>query len=333
MPATDANDGGSLSLRPRSPAERPSVPTATVNVANAVAAIEGYEAIHYLTAHNDWKYIDTNHDKVITAQELTNFVDNSAAMGMPEAGAMAALLGGTATYGSVQPGINNEVFNENPDDPAAEQRRFNFFDYAADGQLNGSVTINEFKMLGRILLPSPNAFAITDRQRASANGYLLNPTAKRDFVALQHILPTYQWVSAAQVKKYRNVSPAQFGVGQNQTPGTYLPLYTLFDSVASGFVTSSSTTKTVVAGFQERQYRWREYHRRLVIGRAFRVRLPLARHDRDDCSTTSTSTASGTSAPAAAPICCGEQRRNDDEHDFRHSDLIDHLGYVSRPDS
>ena len=121
------------------------------------------------------------------------------------------------------PGINNEVFNENPDDPAAEQRRFNFFDYAADGQLNGSVTINEYKMLGRILLPSPDAYAITDRQRASANGFLLNPTAQRDFVALQHTLPTFQWVSAAQVKKYRNISPAQFGVGQNQTPGTYLP--------------------------------------------------------------------------------------------------------------
>ena len=58
-------------------------------------------------------------------------------MGMPEAGAMAALLGGTATYSAVEPGLNNEVFNENPDDPAAEQRRFNFFDYAADGQLNG----------------------------------------------------------------------------------------------------------------------------------------------------------------------------------------------------
>ena len=107
---------------------------------------------------------------------------------------MAALLGGTATYSAVEPGLNNEVFNENPDDPAAEQRRFNFFDYAADGQLNGSVTINEFKMLGRILLPSPDAYAITDRQRASANGFLLNPTAQRDFVALQRTLPTYQWV-------------------------------------------------------------------------------------------------------------------------------------------
>ena len=117
-------------------------------------------------------------------------MDNAAAMGLPEAGAMAALLGGTATYSAVEPGLNNEVFNENPDDPAAEQRRFNFFDYAADGQLNGSITMNELKMLSRILLPSPDAYAVTDRQRASANGFLLDPTAQRNFVALQHILPT-----------------------------------------------------------------------------------------------------------------------------------------------
>ena len=64
---------------------------------------------------------------------------------------MAALLGGTATYSAVEPGLNNEVFFENPDDPGAEQRRFNFFDYAADGQLNGSVTVNEYKMLGKNL--------------------------------------------------------------------------------------------------------------------------------------------------------------------------------------
>ena len=115
------------------------------------------------------------------------------------------------------------VFNENPDDPAAEQRRFNFFDYAADGQLNGSVTINQFKMLGRILLPSPDAYDITDRQRASANGFLLNPTAKRDFVALQRTLPQYQWVPPSAIKKYRNVSPAQFGVSKGIPPGHDLP--------------------------------------------------------------------------------------------------------------
>ena len=145
-------------------------------------------AINYLIEHHDWQYIDTNHDGIITAQEVTTFMDNSAAMGLPEAGAMAALLGGTATYGAVEPGLNNEVFNENPDDPAAEQRRFNFFDYAADGQLNGSITMNELKMLGRTLLPSPDAYTITDRQRASANGFLLAPTAQRNFVALQRTL-------------------------------------------------------------------------------------------------------------------------------------------------
>ena len=100
----DANDGGSLSTPPTLPGGTTFRSYSVVNVANAVAAIEGYKAIHYLTAHKDWQYIDTNHDKVITAQELTNFVDNSSAMGMPEAGAMAALLGGTATYGSVAAG-------------------------------------------------------------------------------------------------------------------------------------------------------------------------------------------------------------------------------------
>ena len=159
VPATDANDGGSLST-PTDASRRDNLQLVRqLNVANAVAAIEGYEAIHYLSAHNDWQYIDTNHDKVdhrTGNHQLRRTMQR--AMGLPEAGAMAALLGGTATYGSVQPGINNEVFNENPDDPAAEQRRFNFFDYAGDGQLNGSVTINEYKLLGRILLPSPNAY-------------------------------------------------------------------------------------------------------------------------------------------------------------------------------
>ena len=54
--------------------------------------------------------------------------------------------------------------------------------------------MNELKMLSRILLPAPDAYAITDRQRASANGFLLDPTAQRNIVALQHILPTFEWV-------------------------------------------------------------------------------------------------------------------------------------------
>src|SRR5206468_572126 len=123
-------------------------------------------AINYLQKHHDFPIIDVNHDRVLTAQELQNFVDASTSMGLPEAGAMAALLGGTGTYGPVLAGINNTIFNENPDQPAALQRRFNFFDYAADGQLNGSITLNELKMLTRTLLPSPDAYTIIDRQRA-----------------------------------------------------------------------------------------------------------------------------------------------------------------------
>jgi hypothetical protein len=155
---------------------------------------------------------------------------------------MAALLGGTATYGAVEPGLNNEVFNENPDDPAAEQRRFNFFDYAADGQINGALTMNELKMLSRILLPSPDAGVITDRQRASANGWLVAPTAQRNFVQLQHMLPTFEWVPAAALKRFRNISPAKFGVDQGLPPGNSFPLYTLFDASVPATKSGASTS-------------------------------------------------------------------------------------------
>ena len=246
VPAVDANDGGSLSTPPTLPGGVTNRSFATVNVANAIAAVEGYVAINYLLAHHDFTYIDTNHDGLITAQEVTTFVDNSAAMGLPEAGAMAALLGGTATYSAVEAGINNTVFNENPDDPAALQRRFNFFDYAADGQLNGSITMNELRMLSRTLLPAPDAYTIVDRQRASANGFLLAPTAQRNIVALQHILPKFEWVPPNAVKRYRNISPAWFGVDKGVTPGTTFPLYTLFDPVTT-VSSQSSTQKTVVS--------------------------------------------------------------------------------------
>ncbi len=244
VPAVDTNDGGSVSTPPTTFGGQSYRSFASINVANAVAAIEGYEAINYLFAHHDWGYIDTNHDGLITAGEVTTFVDNANSMGLPEAGAMAALLGGTATYSAVEPGLNNEVFNENPDDPAAEQRRFNFFDYAADGQLNGSITMNELRMLSRILLPSPDAYTITDRQRASANGWLLAPTAQRNFVALQHTLPTFEWVSKRQVAKYRNISPAKFGVDQGIPPGYTFPLYTLFDATPASPTTSTTTQTT-----------------------------------------------------------------------------------------
>ncbi len=246
VPAVDTDDGGSVSTPPTTFGGQTYRSFASINVANAVAAVEGYVAINYLFAHHDWQYIDTNHDGLVTASEMQTFTDNANAMGMPEAGAMAALLGGTATYSAVEPGLNNEVFNENPDDPAAEQRRFNFFDYAADGQLNGSVTLNEFKMLSRVLLPPPDAYTVTDRQRASANGFLLAPTAQRNFVALQHLLPTAEWVPKSAVTKYRNISPMKFGVDAGTTPGYTFPLYTLFDSTPASSTTGQTTTQNTV---------------------------------------------------------------------------------------
>ncbi len=264
VPSADTNDSGSTSTPPNLPGSTAYRSYATVNVANAVAAIEGTEAIRYLLAHHDFQIMDANHDGLITAQELQNFVNNAASMGLPEAGSMAALLGGTATYSAVEPGLNNEVFNENPDDPAAEQRRFNFFNYAASGELTGSISISQFRMLSRILLPPPDAYAITDRQRASANGFLVDPTAQRNFVALQRILPKFEWVPASAVQKYRSISPSRFKVGRGLPPGTYFPLYTLFDPTLT--VSEPIVTEYDRRGFQVRDGRWEQYHSELAVG-------------------------------------------------------------------
>ena len=69
VPALDPNDGGSLSTPPTLPGGTTYRSFATINVANAVAAMEGYVAINYLLKHHDFQYIDTNHDGLITAQE------------------------------------------------------------------------------------------------------------------------------------------------------------------------------------------------------------------------------------------------------------------------
>lgn len=213
-----------------------------VDVGNAVAAIEGTVALNYLIAHNDLTLIDTNKDNLITAQELQTFTDNATTMGVPEAGAMARLLGGTATIPTT--GFQSTAVGELPDQPDVLQRRFNFFDYAADGQLNGVLSIPQLTVLAKNLLPAPDAFVVNDRQRSSINGYLLDPTPRRSYSDLQHIKPTYAFVPASVVKRFRNISPAQFGVGKKLIPGTYGPLFTLFGSGAGSNSKSKSSTTT-----------------------------------------------------------------------------------------
>ena len=94
---------------------------------------------------------------------------------------MARLLGGTS---HLRAGRSRDqqhgLFNENPDQPAVLQRRFNYFDYLANGQLKGGITLDRLKMLANTLLPLPDQYVIVDRQRASANGFLVDPTALRN---------------------------------------------------------------------------------------------------------------------------------------------------------
>ena len=235
------------------PARRP---YARVSVSNAIASIEGTIAIQYLLNHHIFPIIDANSDGIITAQEIQNFTDTAATKGLAEAGAMARLLGGTSTYAQPETGINNPVFNENPDQPAALQRRFNYFDYLANGQLKGGITIDSFQMLANTLLPQPDSYVIVDRQRASANGFLVDPTAVRNTVNLQHLLPRFMWVpnssraSWKSLARYFNASPANFGVNRNAVPGTFLPFFTLFNTGPSNVVAGTPVVHTGTAGGQ-----------------------------------------------------------------------------------
>lgn len=245
VPATEVNDGTSLSTPSVMAASTQYPSYSRISVSNAIAAIEGYEALNYLISTGDLAKIDVNNDGIITATELQNFEDDATSEGMPTAAAMARLLGGTAriTQDNAQP----TLYGETPDQPDVLQRRFNFFDYAADGQLNGSVTIAQYKMLATKLMPAPDAFVINDRQKSSVQGYLLAPTVQRDYHALLHIIPTYQFVPASvlKLKKYRNISPAQFGVARNQTPSANIfPVYTLFEPTNVPTAASSTASTT-----------------------------------------------------------------------------------------
>jgi hypothetical protein len=218
-----------------------------IDVGNAVAAIEASVALDYLLNHGLFTVIDANNNKLITAQEIQTFVDQAATIGLPEAGALARFLGGTArppgerpildpaddqvtaftTAASAQTGLT--ALFEQPDQLDVLQRRYNFLDFAIDGQLNGSISIDQLVVLAHNLLPPPDSFVITDRPRASANNYLLEAHAGRNISDLQHTLPRYAFAPAGAVRRFRALSPARFGVGRGIDPALSSPLFTLFD--------------------------------------------------------------------------------------------------------
>ena len=229
VPATTANDATTASTPSLMLGTQQYPSYSRISVSNAIAAIEGYEALNYLINVGALSKLDANNNGIITATELQNFEDTAAAKGMPTVGAMARLLGGTAR---ISPNfVTPTLFGEQPDQPDVLQRRFNFFDYSADGSLNGSVTIAQLKMLSHTIMPKPDQFLIVDRQKSSANGFLVAPATLRNYHALQHISPTYQFIKPTKLlTKYHGVSPAQFGVDKGLTPSNaQFPVYTLFD--------------------------------------------------------------------------------------------------------
>jgi hypothetical protein len=246
IPATDANLGLSQAAPPYLLNSNHFRDFARVDVGNAIASIEGTIAIQYLLDHNVFPIINTTHDGIITAQQLQNFENNATAMGMPEAGAMARLLGGTATLPG-GPGVTG--YGETTDNPNVLQNRFNYFDYAADGQLNGSITISQLKQLAHTLLPPPTSYKITNRQQASLNPFLLAPNAHRNFQDLQHIKLNYAVVPARLYQKYKGISPDRFGVnrlGQGVVVTSQFPVYELFTGSNGQTITNlpAGNTKT-----------------------------------------------------------------------------------------
>ncbi len=258
VPVTDANNQLSTADPPYLTGSSQFRSYSRIDVGNAISAIEGTIAIQYLLQHNDFPLIDENHDGSITAQELQDFVDNAPKTGLYEAASMARLLGGTARI----PGNSTTLFGQSPDQPDVLQRRFNFFDAAADGQLNGSITITQYKQLAHTLLPSPTAFVITNRQKSANAGYLVDPSATRNYHDLLHLKANYALVPKSALVKYRNISPARFKV--NRLVGTdsilsQFPIYTLFSgsrvtqtssqgTVAPTTIKTSSSAPTVTTG-------------------------------------------------------------------------------------
>ncbi|CAN5724029.1 hypothetical protein BH23PLA1_BH23PLA1_04440 [soil metagenome] len=251
VPVPDAEiPGADVVLSPQSRA-RPEEfrDFARVDIGNALAAIEGSVALPYLIATGGLEMIDANNNGLITAQELQRFIDIAPAAGLAEIGAMARLLGGNARPNGEVPeqGPRNFVtdtispalaplgltaYFEQPDRFDVLQRRFNYFDYAANGQLDGVISIEQFHVLAHTLLPPADSFVIVDRQRSSANGFQLDPLATRNTADLQRILPTYAFVPRSAVARFRGFSPNQFGVNRGHNPFTDDPVslnYTLFD--------------------------------------------------------------------------------------------------------
>ena len=234
-----------------------------VDVGNAVAAVEGSIALPYLFNTGTINLIDSNGNGLITAQEIETFVNNSNTTGLAEAGAMARLLGGTARVPGESPfdGPTNFVTDvvsgpiaplgltsqfEQPGDPNVYQRRFNFFDFSADGKLDGVVSIQQFEVLAHTLLPSPDSFVITDRQRGSAGGYLVDGTPVRNWADFQRILPTYAFVPQQITQRYRNYTPNNFGInrGLGVNDAGAGPFYALFQTSAKAGQTKGTDQGT-----------------------------------------------------------------------------------------
>jgi hypothetical protein len=168
-----------------------------IDVANAVAAIEGKIALDYFGNHPAVPaQIDANNNGILSAAELQTFIDAGPGSGVSTIDqAFARLLGGTSS--------------------GSATRRTDFFD-RIDGTTHGGIRINEVSHLADILLPDPNAFpidAVMDSQNTEValQGYLLAPDTLRNWADLTMHSPGTDFVGSEIPEEWRGLSPAETG--------------------------------------------------------------------------------------------------------------------------
>ena len=169
---------------------RPTRLTPRSRVSNAVAAIEGYVR-RQLPPHAPRLQVDHS---IPIMTDWSPRRNSRTFVTMPRHGSGRSRRHGDPPgrhrdLRPVRPASTTTVFNENPDHPGAGSAGSISSTTPPTASSTARSRINELKMLSRTLLPSPDAYTIIDRQRASANGFLLAPSAPRNFIALQPLRP------------------------------------------------------------------------------------------------------------------------------------------------
>ncbi len=171
-----------------------------VNIANALAAVEGTIALNFFVANPAaLAALDAaaGTPGLITAVDIDTFVADP--LQLASARAMARLLGGTGRV--------------------ARLNRLAYLDLVQDAVQNGGIFTATIADLADRLLPEPTDFRITARAASADIPYALDPTAIRAYQALKFRPDD---IFRGITKKLRRMSPDEFTFGSRGAAGLRL---------------------------------------------------------------------------------------------------------------